>query len=127
MTNSDSGGITPTILVAILIHLDDHGVTKRALGEPPPYLIVDGHGSRLSIPFLRYTNNLDEKGNELEGANHRWKVFIGLPNGTAYWQVADSSYINGSYKLKMRKEKETVRNDQRKKMSRSGSGPIMLC
>ena len=75
---------------------------------------MDGHGSRLSIPFHWYINNLDEKGNELGGANHRWKVFIGLPNGTAYWQVADSSYINGRYELKMTKEKETVRNDQRK-------------
>ena len=94
VTSSDSGGITPIILVEILKHLDHHGITNRAPGDPPPCLIVDGHGSRLSIPFLRYINNLDEKGNEVEGANHRWKVIIGLPNGTAYWQVADSSYIN---------------------------------
>jgi hypothetical protein len=112
VTNSESGGITPEILVRILKHLDKHGVTNRGEGDPPPCLIVDGHGSRLSIPFLRYINNLDEHGNTVLGANHRWKVYIGLPNGTAYWQVADSSYINGRFKLQMRREKETVLNIQ---------------
>lgn len=112
VTSSQSGGITPEILVDILKHLDKHGVTNRAEGDPPPCLIVDGHGSRLSIPFLRYINNLDANGLTVLGANHRWKVIIGLPNGTAYWQVADSSYINGKFKLQMRKEKEGVRTVQ---------------
>ena len=66
------------ILVTISRHLDNHGVTNIAPGEPPPCLIVDGHGLRLSIPFLTYINNLDKEGNQLDGANHRWKVFVGF-------------------------------------------------
>ena len=114
VTSSESGGITNEILVEILQHLDKHGVSNRVVGEPPPCLIVDGHGSRLSVPFLRYVNNLDENGDVVEGANHRWNVYIGLPNGTAFWQVADSSYINGRFKLQMRRQKETVRATQQR-------------
>ena len=72
VTSSESGGITAEILVEILQHLDKHGVSNRTAGEPPPCLILDGHGSRLSVPFLRYINNLDETGDLLEGSNHVW-------------------------------------------------------
>ena len=113
VTRSESGGITPEILVEILQHLDTHGVTNQIEGDPPPCLIVDGHGSRLSVPFLHYINNLDENGEKVPGANHRWKVYIGLPNGTAFWQIADSSYINGRFKVQMRREKEILRAAQR--------------
>jgi hypothetical protein len=112
VTSSESGGITPEILVSILKHLDRYGAASRKEGDPPPCLIVDGHGSRLSLPFLNYINNLDENGNKVQGSNHEWKAFFGLPNGTAYWQIADSSYINGKYKVRMRKQKESLREDQ---------------
>ena len=87
VTRSESGGITPEILVEILQHLDTHGVTNQIEGDPPPCLIVDGHGSRLSVPFLHYINNLDENEEKVPGANHRWKVYIGLPNGTAFGRL----------------------------------------
>ena len=53
VTKSESGGITSEILVQILEHLDKMGVTDRNPGDPRPCLLLDGHGSRLSIPFLR--------------------------------------------------------------------------
>ena len=84
ITNSESGGITQEILVGVLKHLDKFCVVDRKPGDPSPCMFVDGHGSRLSIPFLRYINNLDENGDKMDEANHRWNCFIGLPNGTAF-------------------------------------------
>ena len=69
VTNSKSGGITPEILVDILKHLviygitdRNYGITDRDEGDSPPCLLMDGHDSRLSMPFLRYINNLDGDG-----------------------------------------------------------------
>ena len=84
ITNSESGGITPDILVEVLNHLDKSEISNRKPVDPPPRLLVDGHRSRLSIPFLRYINNLDPLSNETIGANHSWSCFLGLPNATAY-------------------------------------------
>ena len=89
------------------------GVTDRNPRDPRPCLLLDGHGSRLSIPFLRYINYLDEKGNSISEANHAWHCYIGLPNGTAFWQVGDSSQQNGRFKVNIRREKEYIRNQQR--------------
>ena len=47
------------------------------------------------MPFLRYINDKD----------HPWKVCLGLPNGTALWQVGDSAEQNGSWKMAMTKYK----------------------
>jgi hypothetical protein len=62
---SASDGITPEILVEVLQHYDKH--VPRKEGDPPPAAILDGHGSRLSIEFLRYVNNLDRLGDVVEG------------------------------------------------------------
>jgi hypothetical protein len=79
---SDSGGITLEILVDCLRHFDKH--IPRKADDPPPACILDGHGSRLSIPFLCYIRNQDDNGDVVPSSNHRWNVFLGLPNGTAY-------------------------------------------
>ena len=50
-----------------------------------PFLLVDAHGSRLSLQFLSYIN--DDK--------HKWSVCIGVPYGTYLWQVADAEQLNG--------------------------------
>jgi hypothetical protein len=92
---SASGGITPAILVDVLRVYGT--LIPRVDGDPPPGAILDGHGSRLSIVFLRYINNLDGEGNVEVGANHKWNIFLGLPNGTAYWQVGDLSEQNGMW------------------------------
>ena len=56
-----------------------------------PFVLFDGHGSRFGLPFLRYINN----------PGHEWVVCIGVPYGTALWQVGDSEQQNGNYKLKL--------------------------
>ena len=37
---------------------------------------------------------------------HKWFVCIGVPYATHYWQVADSSKLNGTYKIYLTKGKE---------------------
>jgi hypothetical protein len=64
-------------------------------GGPIPFLLLGAHDSRLQVPFLKYVN----------GESHKWKVCIGLPNGTGKWQVRDLSQQNGQYKVKMTQEK----------------------
>jgi hypothetical protein len=93
---SSSGGIIPETLVEVLQHYDKH-IPSEA-GDPPPAAILDGHGSRLSIEFLRYVNNLDRNGDVVEGSNHEWNIYLGLPNATAYWQVGDASEQNSAWK-----------------------------
>ena len=41
-------------------------------------------------------------------AEHAWSVCIGVPYGTALWQVGDSSEQNGSYKIALAKAKEEL-------------------
>ena len=40
-----------------------------------PFLSLDGHQSRLEIPFLQYINTPDD----------HWVVYLGVPYGTALW------------------------------------------
>ena len=65
-----------------------------------PFLSLDGHHSRMQLPFLEYINNI----------NHPWMVCIGVPYGTHIWQVADSSQQNGIYKLTLAKAKALYLN-----------------
>ena len=51
-----SGGIILDILVDILCHYDQ--LVSGKFGDLPPAIILDGHGSRLSIQFLHIVNNL---------------------------------------------------------------------
>ena len=53
---SDSGGITGEILTNVLKKMDEIGVAVRRDGIKP-FLLIDAHGSRMSIEFLRYINN----------------------------------------------------------------------
>jgi hypothetical protein len=75
--------------------LDELGIYECVSGGPIPFLLLDAHGSRLQVPFLKYVN--DE--------SHKWKVCIGLPNCTGKWQVRDSSQQNGQCKVEMTREK----------------------
>ena len=54
-----------------------------------PFMILDGHQSRFDLDFLRYINTYP----------HIWNVCIGVPYGTAIWQVGDSSEQNGKFKI----------------------------
>ena len=92
---SPKGSITSDILKQALKRLDDLGIYEREPGGRIPFLLLDAHDSRLQVPFLRYVND----------DAHKWKVCIGLPNGTGKWQVGDSSQQNGQYKVEMTREK----------------------
>ena len=89
VTCSPKGSITSTILADMLKWIDGHGVFPRVPGGPTPFLLLDGHGSRLEVPFLKYIND----------TTHKWVVCIGVPNGTSIWQVGDSNEQNGTYKM----------------------------
>jgi hypothetical protein len=41
----------------------------------------------------------------LNDEGHKWKICIGLPNGTGKWQVGDSSEHNGPWNTEMTQEK----------------------
>ena len=69
--------------------MDTLALLPRLPGGPLPFILLDGHGSRLNFPFLEYINHPD----------HIWKVCFGLPYGTALWQVENLPEQNGSWKM----------------------------
>ena len=75
--------------------MDSFDIFPRIPGGPLPFLLLDGHGSRLQLPFLRYTNN----------PYHPWIVCLGLPNGTSLYQVGDAAKQNGCWKMSITKFK----------------------
>jgi hypothetical protein len=104
VTHSSSGGITSDILAERLKRMDDAGIFPRAENIPAPFALLDGHGSRLQLPFLRYISNqcVDHQDN---CTNHSWNASLGSPNNTGYWQVGDSLYQNGRFKISIYKGK----------------------
>jgi hypothetical protein len=95
---SPKGSITSEILREALERMDALGLYERVPGGPIPFVLIDAHDSRLQVPFLRYVN--DEE--------HKWKVCIGLPNGTGKCQVGHSSKQNGQWKTEMTREKRKL-------------------
>ena len=81
----------------ILVTLDHLQVFDQSDGDQP-FLLLDGHGSRLGLPFLSYIND----------AAHKWVVCIGVPYGTSLWQVGDSSEQNGAYKMALARIKKQL-------------------
>ena len=96
------GSITSDILAASLKRLDDLGVYERTENGPTPMVLLDGHESRLQLPFLEYVNSKNAFNKPM------WKACIGLPNGTAKWQVGDSKQQNGAWKISMTKNKDKL-------------------
>ena len=94
---SPKGSITSQILADSLAHIDSFQVFDRSNGMTP-FLLLDGHNSRFDLPFLEYI--MDDA--------HRWTVCIGVPYGTAIWQVADSKEQNGSYKIALTRAKKEM-------------------
>ena len=85
---SEKVGITSEILRECLAELDTRNVMPRVPGVIP-FLLLDGHDSRFDLPFLKY----------ILAENYEWCVCIGVPYGTSYWQLGDSSEKNGNYKI----------------------------
>ncbi len=95
---STNGSITSEILMQFLKKMDELDLFPRDEYGLKPFLLLDGHGSRLELPFLEDVNNL----------SNPWVVCIGVPYGTSYWQVGDSLEQNGSYKIAMTKSKQEL-------------------
>ena len=94
---SSKGSITAEILVDILSTVDHYKVFDRTTGRKP-FLLVDGHGSRIELPFLQY----------IVDPAHEWAVCIGVPYGTVLWQVRDSAEQNGSFNIASMVEKINI-------------------
>jgi hypothetical protein len=92
---SPNGPITSDILKQASKRLDGLGMYEREPGGRISFILLDAHDSRLQVPFFGYVND----------DVHKWKVCIGLPNGTGKWQVGDLSQQNGQYKVEMTCEK----------------------
>ena len=85
--------ITSDLLANMLKYIDDLGVYDRTVAHP--FLLLDGHHSRMMLPFLRYICN----------PRHKWYSCFGVPYATHVWQVADASGLNGAYKIELAKAK----------------------
>ena len=103
---SPNASITSELLRDMLAHIDNLGVYERTPNGPTPFLLVDGHHSRLKLAFMDYIHD----------PRHKWFVCLGVPYGTHLWQVADSSEMNGSFKIELARAKgeyaKTMREGQ---------------
>lgn len=95
---SPKASITSELLKQMLKRMDDLEIFERVDGGPIPFLLVDGHHSRLELPFLDYVNTPATE----------WVVTMGVPYGSHHWQVADSSECNGCYKMGITKGKQEI-------------------
>jgi hypothetical protein len=95
----ESGGMAGEISLDIFKTFDHYQLfdDDRTNGRTP-FFLLDGHNSRFHLPFVNYINEDRTK----------YAVTIGVPYGTSYWQVGDSSEQNGSFKMAMMKAKDEI-------------------
>ena len=93
----ESASITKNILVEALQTLDSYNIFNQT-NRVKPFFILDGHKNRLELPFLQYINTPKD----------HWVVCIGVPYGTALWQVGDSKEQNGCFNIAMTKSKQEL-------------------
>jgi hypothetical protein len=90
---SPKASITTTLLTEMLKYLDRLGVYNRDVCHP--FLFLDGHHSRMMLPFLEYINDPETK----------WFTCFGVPYATHNWQVNNASRLNGAFKIELTKTK----------------------
>jgi len=90
---SPKASITTELLTEMLKYLDKLGVYDRSVCKP--FLLLDGHHSRMMLPFLDYINQPATK----------WCTCFGVPYATHIWQVNDASSLNGKFKIELTKAK----------------------
>jgi hypothetical protein len=84
--------ISSQLLADMLSFIDSFNVFNRA-SRKNPFLLLDGHHSRMDLTFLDYIHDPD----------HEWACCIRVPYATHIWQVADSPQLNGSVKTELTK------------------------
>jgi hypothetical protein len=90
---SPQASITPELLMSMLKFMDDLNLFDCSVCKP--FLLLDGHGSRMQLPFLKYIN--DSKDERV--------CCIGVLYATHVWQVADASELNGLFKIELTQAK----------------------
>ena len=88
---TESGSINSEILADAFKTMDDLKLFTRDANGKAPIAMLDGHCSRLGLPFLDYVCDKETK----------WYVLLGVPNQTQVWQLGDSSEQNGSFKMEL--------------------------
>jgi hypothetical protein len=94
---SPRGSIEGQILAEFLGKMGEMNLFPRET-HLKPFLLLDGHGSRLQLPFLQY----------IHSEEHPWHVCLGLPYGTSFWQVGDSLEQNRAFKMNLTKAKREL-------------------
>jgi hypothetical protein len=77
--------------------LDSYNIFDRT-NNKKPFLLADGHGSRLRFPLVQYAKK----------SKTPWSVSFGVPYATHIWQVHDSNKLNGAFKSKMKDKKSEI-------------------
>ena len=109
VSKSPKGSVSSEIITGMLQHLDEHCKFDWTTISG-----LFGYDSRLGLNFLQYIINPETK----------WTVSLGVSYGTGFWQVGESSQINGSmniacYDRKSAIAKEKHRLEIRKKCLRT--------
>ena len=88
-----------SVLMQAFKMMDDLGITERGIDEDGnpyfPYIILDGHISRIGELFLRYVND----------PSTRWGTGLGAPLAIEYYQFHDDPCQNGALKTSLTHEK----------------------
>ena len=85
-----------------LKYLDNLNVFERFQDGPTTFILLDGHGSRLQLPFLEYTNS------STNDKQRKLMFTLGTKNSADVWQVGDSCHQNGCWKMAMNVEKDAL-------------------
>ena len=56
VANTENGSITSELLTTFFEHMDQLELFPRSDPNIKPFLLLDGHGSHLELPFLKYIN-----------------------------------------------------------------------
>ena len=96
------GSISSKILTEALKYLYHLNIFERRQYGPTPFGLLEGHGSRLHLPFLEYINS------STPDEQRKWMFTFGTPYATDVWQVGDSCHQNGCWKMAMTVEKDSL-------------------
>ena len=96
--------ISSEIMTEALKYLDNLNVFAWLQYGPTTFILLDSHGSRLQLPFLKYTNSSTND-------KQRKLIFtLGTKKYTDVWQVGDSCRQHGCWKMAMNVEKDALLN-----------------